>query len=225
MKIKNFVNKGYYINLDYKPERNKKTKQELENHNLLDFVERVPAIAAFPQTIICEYGSENWSKCHDGNTQSHLKIINEAIQNNYERVLIFEDDIDFYDEGLFYSIDVIESSIDQIKDKDWEILYLGGALLDHSITQVDKHLIKVGSMNGAHAYILNHTAFEKVKNAYHYGCPMDILLSNHLTKKYSVYPIAVTQKGEDLSDIGGHHSFGPTGFIESYQKPIYNLNT
>ena len=33
MKLKDFVNKGYYINLDYKTERNEKTKQELEKYS------------------------------------------------------------------------------------------------------------------------------------------------------------------------------------------------
>jgi GR25 family glycosyltransferase involved in LPS biosynthesis len=223
MRINEFVNKGYYINLNYKTERNEKTIEELKKYNLLDLVSRFPAIQAFDQTVICEYGSDDWKKCVDGCTQSHLEIIGEAIENNYERILVFEDDIFFYNEGFVHSIDIIESAIDQIKDKDWEILYLGGSLLDQYITQVDRHLIKVEGMNTSHAYILNHNAFKKIKNNYHYAYPMDILLSANLTKKYSVYPVAVTQRGGDVSDIGGHHSFGPTGFINSYLKPIQNL--
>jgi GR25 family glycosyltransferase involved in LPS biosynthesis len=224
MKIKNFVNRGYYINLDYKLERNEKTKQELEKYNLQYLVERVSAVAAFNETIKCEYGSDDWKKCVDGCTQSHLKIINEAKEKNYERILVFEDDIYFYNGGFTHSIDIIESAINEIKDKDWEILYLGGALLDDTITQVDKHLIEVERMNGAHAYILNHTAYDILINRYHYAYPMDVLLSANLTKKYSVYPVAVTQRGGDVSDIGGHDSFGPSGFINSYLKPIQNLN-
>ena len=80
MKIKNFVNKGYYINLDYKTERNEKTRQELENYNLLDLVERVSAVAAFNETVKCDYGSDDWKKCVDGCTQSHLKIIRDILK-------------------------------------------------------------------------------------------------------------------------------------------------
>lgn len=224
MKLKDFVDKGYYINLDYKTERNEKTKQELEKYNLQYLVERVSAVAAFNETIKCEYGSDDWKKCVDGCTQSHLKIINEAKEKNYERILVFEDDIYFYNGGFTHSIDIIESAINEIKDKDWEILYLGGSLLDQYVTQVDRHLIKVEGMNTSHAFILNHTAYDILINKYHYAYPMDILLSANLTKKYSVYPVAVTQRGGDVSDIGGHDSFGPSGFINSYLKPIQNLN-
>jgi GR25 family glycosyltransferase involved in LPS biosynthesis len=224
MKIKNFVNRGYYINLDYKLERNEKTKQELEKYNLQYLVERVSAVAAFNETIKCEYGSDDWKKCVDGCTQSHLKIINEAKEKNYERILVFEDDIYFYNGGFTHSIDIIESAINEIKDKDWEILYLGGSLLDQYVTQVDRHLIKVEGMNTSHAFILNHTAYDILINRYYYAYPMDVLLSANLTKKYSVYPVAVTQRGGDVSDIGGHDSFGPSGFINSYLKPIQNLN-
>lgn len=224
MKIRDFVNKGYYINLDYKTERNEKTKQELENNNLLDFVERVSAVAAFSETVKCDYGSDDWKKCVDGCTQSHLKIIKDAKENNYERILVFEDDIFFYNGGFTNSMDIIESAIDEIKDKDWEILYLGGSLLDQYVTQDGKHLIKVGGMNTSHAFILNHTAYDTLIDRYHYAYPMDVLLSANLSKKYSVYPVAVTQRGGDVSDIGGHNSFGPSGFINSYLKPIQNLN-
>jgi GR25 family glycosyltransferase involved in LPS biosynthesis len=224
MKLNDFVDKGYYINLDYKTERNEKTKQELEKYNLQYLVERVSAVAAFNETIKCEYGSDDWKKCVDGCTQSHLKIINEAKEKNYERILVFEDDIYFYNGGFTHSIDIIESAINEIKDKDWEILYLGGSLLDQYVTQVDRHLIKVEGMNTSHAFILNHTAYDILINRYHYAYPMDVLLSANLTKKYSVYPVAVTQRGGDVSDIGGHDSFGPSGFINSYLKPIQNLN-
>jgi GR25 family glycosyltransferase involved in LPS biosynthesis len=224
MKLNDFVDKGYYINLDYKTERNEKTKQELKKYNLQYLVERVSAVAAFNETIKCEYGSDDWKKCVDGCTQSHLKIINEAKEKNYERILVFEDDIYLYNGGFTHSIDIIESAINEIKDKDWEILYLGGSLLDQYVTQVDRHLIKVEGMNTSHAFILNHTAYDILINRYHYAYPMDVLLSANLTKKYSVYPVAVTQRGGDVSDIGGHDSFGPSGFINSYLKPIQNLN-
>jgi hypothetical protein len=120
----------------------------------------------------------------------------------------------------------IEKSIEQISqlNDDWEILYLGGGLLDNEITMFDKNLIFVNGMNGSHAYILNHTAYDKIIEGYHYGLPMDILLSSTLKLKYSVFPIAVTQRGGDKSDIGGHNSFGASGFINSYQKPISNLD-
>jgi GR25 family glycosyltransferase involved in LPS biosynthesis len=224
MKLNDFVDKGYYINLDYKTERNKKIKQELEKYNLQYLVERVSAVAAFNETVKCEYGSDDWKRCVDGCTQSHLKIINEAKVKNYKRILIFEDDIYFYNGGFTHSIDIIESAIDEIKDKDWEILYLGGSLLDQYVTQVGRHLIKVDGMNTSHAFILNHTAYDILINKYHYAYPMDVLLSANLTKKYSVYPVAVTQRGGDVSDIGGHDSFGPSGFVNSYLKPIQNLN-
>jgi len=226
MKLKDFVDKGYYINLDYKTERNEKTIEELRKNDLLDLVERVSAVKAFEQTIVCEYGSDDWKKCVESCTQSHLKIINDAIEKGYQRILVFEDDIHFYEDGITPAITKIENALDEIsKISNWDILYLGGSLLDQYVTLQDKHLIRVGGMNTSHAFILNHTAFEKLKSRYHYAYPMDVLLSANLNPKFSVYPIAVTQRGGDVSDIGGHHSFGPSGFVNSYLKPINNLDS
>jgi hypothetical protein len=60
MKLKDFVDKGYYINLDYKVDRNQKTIEELKKYDLLDLVERVSAVQAFNETIKCQYGSDDW---------------------------------------------------------------------------------------------------------------------------------------------------------------------
>ena len=160
-------------------------------------------------------------KCVDGCSQSHLKIIKNSIDNSHKRILIFEDDIHFYEDGVTPCMDKIESALDELSNiSEWDILYLGGSLLDNEITMMNKHLIKVQGMNTSHAYIINHTAFDKILNTYHYAYPMDILLSVSLNPKFSVYPVAVTQRGGDVSDIGGHDSFGPSGFINSYLKPI-----
>jgi GR25 family glycosyltransferase involved in LPS biosynthesis len=225
MKLKDFVDKGYYINLDYKVDRNQKTIEELKKYDLLDLVERVSAVQAFNETIKCQYGSDDWKKCVDGCSQSHLKIIKNSIDNGHKRILIFEDDIHFYEDGVTPCMDKIESALDELSNiSEWDILYLGGSLLDNEITMMNKHLIKVQGMNTSHAYIINHTAFDKILNTYHYAYPMDILLSVSLNPKFSVYPVAVTQRGGDVSDIGGHDSFGPSGFINSYLKPIKNIN-
>jgi hypothetical protein len=226
MKLIDFVDRAYYINLFYKTDRNEETIKELKKYNLQDFIFRSEAVAAFNGTIECSYGSPEWIKCVDGCSQSHLRIIKNAKEKGFEKILIFEDDIFFYDDGLSSPMTKIEKSIEQISqlNDDWEILYLGGGLLDNEITMFDKNLIFVNGMNGSHAYILNHTAYDKIIEGYHYGLPMDILLSSTLKLKYSVFPIAVTQRGGDKSDIGGHNSFGASGFINSYQKPISNLD-
>ena len=57
-----------------------------------------------------------------------------------------------------------------------------------------------------------------ILNEYHYGYPMDRLLEASLKNKYCVYDCAISQNGEDLSDIGGHQSFGKKGFIDSFDK-------
>jgi GR25 family glycosyltransferase involved in LPS biosynthesis len=223
VKLREYIDKGFYINLDYKTQRNEDTQSLLKKYNLSDFVERVSAVKAFDQTIKCAYGTDDWKKCVDSCAQSHLQTLQKARYAGYKRVLMLEDDIFFYEGYGISSIEIIQSALDEIVNfPDWNILYLGGSLLDEKIDRVGKRLIRVKGMNTSHAYILNleNNSFEKLISNYHFAHPYDILLSVHLPNKYSVYPIAITQRGGDQSDIGGHDSFGAPTFVGSYTKPL-----
>ncbi|MEY4370978.1 MAG: hypothetical protein RIQ48_694 [Pseudomonadota bacterium] len=220
MKIEEFVREGFYLNLDRKTKRNQQCIDQLQKYNLNKIIKRVSAIEAFPFEKKCDSLSEDWYKCVRANTESQLNIIKYAKEKKLENVLIFEDDFFFVEDGIINPIEQIEKAIDSIKFLNWDILYLGGSVMDSQIQMIDLNLIKVDCMLCAHAYILNYKMYNEVIKNYNHVCIMDNLLNYVCKYKYSVYPCMVVQKGDDLSDIGGHPTINPNEYIKSYLKPI-----
>jgi glycosyl transferase family 25 len=229
MKLKDFIKKGYYINLDYRTDRNENTINELKKYDLYDVVQRYPAIKAFDKTIKCEFGTEEWHKCTTSLTKTNIEIVKKAKEENLENILILEDDILFHDKEIPYGssycpMKTIEKSLDSLmKIPDWEIFYLGGSIFDKYLQMVDFNLIKVGKILTSHAFILNHRGYDKILNSNNKEVPNDILLNGVLDQKYSIYPCVALQRGGDLNDIGGNHTGNSSGYINTYLKPIENL--
>jgi hypothetical protein len=224
MKIENFVSEGFYVNLDRKIHRNDQCQSQLKKYGLDKLVKRFGAIQAFEYEKKCDFQSADWYKCAGCNSDTQINIIKYAKEKKLNNVLIFEDDFYFFKNDLFDPINQIEKALDSIQKLDWDILYLGGTLLDEKINMINSSLIKVGYMLCAHAYILNSKAYDKIIESKGRTPLMDNLLNLACGKKYSVYPCAVVQNGKDLSDIGGHQVSNPAVFINSYLKPIKNLN-
>ena len=101
--LNDFFSKIYCINLDRRPDRWEESLKEFERLNI--DVNRVSAI---------DGGAS-------GLTQTNYNILNEAILNNYENILILEDDVKFID--CFY--EKFNNKMGYLP-KDWDLLYLGG---------------------------------------------------------------------------------------------------
>lgn len=111
--ITDYFDKSLFINLDSRPERRELAEKEFNKHSLN--VERVSAVKGNPGY------KTNIIDGHVGCILSHVKCINMAKENNWDTVLIFEDDVELKDNcnELFddYYVRV---------PKDWQLLYLGG---------------------------------------------------------------------------------------------------
>ncbi len=223
MKIENFVSEGFYVNLDRKVNRDKQCQKQLKKYKLENLVKRYSAIDAFGYEKKCDFQSEDWYKCAKANSDSQINIIKYAKEKKLKNILIFEDDFYFFENQLFNPIEQIEKALDDIKDLNWDILYLGGTLLDEEIRMITPNLIKIDYMLCAHAYILNNHIYDKIFELKNLTPLMDNLLNVCASNKYSVYPCSVVQNGNDYSDIGGHKVSDPSLFINSYSKPIRNL--
>ena len=82
---------------------------------------------------------------------SHIKIWEDAVKNNYENILIFEDDVIIPPDFLAK----LEPVVNELPD-DWNMLLLG--LNNIKATKYSKHLIKPHNKDGnweMHAYIIN----------------------------------------------------------------------
>jgi GR25 family glycosyltransferase involved in LPS biosynthesis len=74
---------------------------------------------------------------HLGCILSHLKCLQDSKDNNYEKILIFEDDIKFLKD---YINEInFEELTDEIKNINWDLFYLG-ATFNNKLIKTTKHL-------------------------------------------------------------------------------------
>ena len=103
-------------------------------------------------------------------------------------------------------------------------VFLGTNIHDSSLNLVGNNLIKCDCCVSTHAYILNNNAFDKLLSLdFTTNYAMDACIDQCLTEKYVAYPMAVPQRGGDLSDIGGHPSFDLNFWRAQYEKPIIRI--
>jgi GR25 family glycosyltransferase involved in LPS biosynthesis len=223
MKIKDFISAGFYINLDYRTDRNQHMIDELTNHNLIDVVKRFSAVKAFDKTEYIRNDDSKMLSATLAAAESHKQIIKIAKENNYENVLILEDDAKFYNTENYKGIDVIESALDQLSKIDnWEIFFLGSNLHDTELNLISPNLIKCDCCVSTQAYILNKSTYDIILNQTEIRY-MDVFLNNTFKEKYITYPLSLIQKSDDVSDIGGHTSMTTEFWESQYNKPFKKI--
>jgi len=219
--LNDYFTKIYVINLDRRPDRMQQCQIEFEKIGIK--VERVPAIDG--NEIPNNFGLSSRDKACFALTSVHRKLINDAMLNKYESILVFEDDVTFIDN--FNTI--FNEKIEFLPD-DWELLYLGGnymlhvpgfALItgdkDFNVTKenyktLNYELCKSPCVWCAHAIATNSRFYGKVLNEINehpINC-IDTALYNIQpgSKVYGFLPSLAIQK-PDFSDIeGGYVNYG-----------------
>jgi len=142
------------------------------------------------------YSPEKHQNPRRGCLESHLHLIKEAIKNNYEKVLIFEDDVKFI------------KSLKSLKEPptDWNMIYLGGTV--HRVMD-NKHkgYSRVQTWT-THAYFINlkdKDFVNKLLEMESYNEEVDRYYLEKIHPNYKCYmtnPMIAIQK-EDYSDIEG----------------------
>lgn len=211
MKIQEFFDKGYYINLDSRPERRQLFEQEMKSVGLGNFFERVSA----------EDGTHEVEdiKRHAYCSLTYMKLFHKIYQEGHERVVIFEDDAVFVNHPTISGIQIVENALDQIKDfSDWDLLYFGGHPV--AINLVAPNLSQTDVILATHAIGYTRKGIEKILPYEPFkDSAIDGWLSNHTEiKKYLAYPLAIAQR-EGASDLDAHGlALGPTHFLHSYHR-------
>lgn len=222
MKIQDFVDGGFYINLDHRTDKNDFMVEQLKKLNLYEFIERYSAVAAFDTIDYRVHDNEKMFLLGKATSQSHKNIIQIAKDRGYKSVLILEDDALFYENDEYNTLSIIELALDELsKIDDWEVFFLGANIHDTVLNLHSEHLIKCDCCISTHAYILNNKCFDKIL-ANGFDKPfdvMDIFLNNNFKNKYITYPATVLQKAF-ISDIGGHMTFNEEFWLSKYNKPI-----
>jgi len=212
MKINDFFEKGYYINLDRRPDRKEHFENEMGKYGLKDFFERISAEDSINES--------NPIKKHNYCSLTYYKLFERIYNEGYENVVIFEDDAYFYnDPNELPGIQLVENALDELQNfPDWQMIYFGG----HPIKEVDvvsKTLMKAPTILTTHAIGYKRSVIKKVLDNYRpfsdsaidgwYGQRHDIV-------KYLVNPIAIPQiEGKSDLDASGN-SVGLIIFKTSY---------
>ena len=188
MKIKNIfdIKNIYYINLNERIDRKNHIEEQLSKLNLKG--NRFNAIKNNNGALGC--------------TLSHIGCLEIAVKNNFDHILVLEDDVLFLEPELF--INQFNKFL-QTHD-DWDVVFLGGNNIA-PYTYKDDYSIKVSKCQCATAYLINTEKYIQIvlnnfRESITQGYPCDLYWWDLQQKDnwYLIIPMTVVQR-EDYSDI------------------------
>jgi glycosyl transferase family 25 len=223
MKLFNFVDSAFYINLAHRIDKRNLMEQQLKNLGIEHFFKRLNAVspAELDYSLLenGKYPKESYGK---GCFYSHIKAIKYAKENNLKNILVLEDDALFYKNESYDVMKILQKAFDQISCVDnWEIFYLGAnsGTRNNSLLQVADNVVKIDEAICTHALVYNSSIFDCVLKEYASHTDADIYFSNRFKNKYMAYPMCVIQRCDVLNDIGWVN-YG--GCNEQFWKESYN---
>jgi len=205
------IKNAFYINLDHRTDRKEHVTGQLTNLGLQGF-ERFNAIKMENGAVGC--------------SMSHLKILQTAVQNHWDHVLIVEDDITFLDPALFKAN--FETFL-QRNGNNWDVILFAGNNMPPYDT-IDDVCIKVKRCQTTTGYLVNGHYIKKLmenvkmgltqlihKPASHamYAIDKFWFVLQAVDKWYLIIPPTVVQR-EDYSDIEKKRT--------NYQKIMMDLD-
>jgi len=197
MKLFERFDKVYCINLKRRPERLEEFRKEVEKYDLGNF----EVFEAVDGNTIKNRRSNKLKPSEQGLIESNLLIIKECIKNNYDNVLILEDDCTFTDEVL---------NLDDYFNKlptDWDMLYMGGNHNTHMNIKVPEvindKICQLHHTYSTHFVTIKSTLFDELEFLLSItNEPLDVTYTNLQKNKnvYSFYP-AIAKQRIGFSDI------------------------
>ena len=185
----------YYINLKYRTDRKQHVETELSKIGLIG--QRFNAIKMDNGAVGC--------------SMSHLKLLQDALTNKLDHILIVEDDITFLDPELFKKQ---INKFFELHKNNWDVVLLAGNNIP-PYKDVDDTCIQVTRCQTTTGYIVNghyiKTLVHNVKigltqllnkplERQKYAIDTHWFILQQLFKWYLIIPLTVVQK-EDYSDI------------------------
>lgn len=147
-----YFDKVYIINLPYRVDRREEMEEQFRK---ISVDNGHPKISFFPAVRPLDAG-EFPSIGARGCFSSHLAVLNDAQKNDYQKILLLEDDVDFSSDFLEMSDLVIE----KLKANKWDIFY-GGSINQLSVTDMSPLSSSVGVM-GTHFVAFQQPAISDI---------------------------------------------------------------
>jgi len=190
------IKHGFYINLDSRKDRKHHVEQQLACINLDNVVSRFSAVKMAQGAVGC--------------SMSHLRCLKKAQENEWEHVVICEDDIEFQQPEVF-----IEQLNGFLQSKvEWDVILLAGNVAAPP-RPVNKYAVQVVQCQTTTGYIVRKSYYQTLID--NIKCGIEKLIKEpHLHQIYSIdkywfqlqerdnwfliIPLTVVQR-EDYSNI------------------------
>ena len=169
-----YVDRIFCINLEKDVERKQKMIDKLNMFNLTEKVEFVKGIYnKIKPTIGCR--------------TSHFKIIKKAYQEKINRIMILEDDCDFYEFPFRINCTI---------PNDWHMIYPGWLDIEFKSFKHSNNLVKLKSGRNTHCYILNIKSYPYILRMIGSNKHVDMFYSDVIQNSmncYGLYPLKAFQ--------------------------------
>uniref|UniRef100_A0A6C0D8Z2 Glycosyl transferase family 25 domain-containing protein n=1 Tax=viral metagenome TaxID=1070528 RepID=A0A6C0D8Z2_9ZZZZ len=229
--LNNIVDKVYVINLDKDKERLESITNQLTEQNIV--FERFSAIDGSKIqnnsqfTEFCNNFCTNGTK---GCALSHRSLHESIINNNYESICIFEDDV-IFNKDFNDHLQLLFGSI----PSDYDIVYLGNhfycgdtstynqfttKLFNVKTSEYSTGVLKVAGCGGFHGYIISKQGAQKILNSKtNFHIDIDIMQLN--LNAYAFHPVLV-ESGDNKSNLSSDFPPLLSSFISKI--PVTNQN-
>ena len=212
--IFDYFDGGFYLNLDKRTERREAFEKRSKEAGFE--VERFPAIQLNEEDVPNPFNGRDWHikiSC----TYSHFEMIKEAKRRGWKNCVIFEDDCVFED-GF---ADKIKECIEELKDKKWDIFYIGGEPGGWCDSVSDKLAKCTAGMYATHAYVINESFYDRVIGLpYTMGIIDTIYMGMYTNNYYMSKELLAWQDDEFESDLWGGKIKREQQYRNSYKKWI-----
>jgi GR25 family glycosyltransferase involved in LPS biosynthesis len=197
MKITDFFDKTVCINLDRRFDRWSECVAEFDK-NKLSGIERFKAVDG---KNLAELPKGFLTQSRLALVLTNMLILDKAIEEDYNSILILEDDVEFTKQ-----VTNMKSFFDSLPE-DWDMLYFGGNHNTHvgsePPTIINDKVCKLHNTFSTHCVVINKKAFKEIlERLKKCDNALDVIYAE-LQKKlnvYSFYPMIATQR-VSFSDI------------------------
>ena len=207
--------KTYIINLDSRTDRLYQVCNICKKNGLFNF-ERFSGIVPTNDQIrnnklinprkILKKNNIEYLRGSLGCKMSHLEVLKRAKECSEDLILILEDDANFEDNFIIY----LNLSLNYLKDKEWDILFLSSNLKNSTDAQkVHTNTLKIINGLTTTAQLFQKKNLEKIINIIENSeCEIDNTYNDLLEHKYCVYPMCCYQRKSHSDIIGIELDYG-----------------
>jgi len=195
-----YIQQVYVINLDERSDRYKKIQLEFERVGITNYV-RFPAVKPDLADYDVKHNfaskDQNYIRGSIGCKMSHLAVLKHARRRGFNKILIFEDDVEFTGD-----LTSLKSTLQALKD-DFTLLYLSANLYRANIKPVRKGYAKISNALCAHSYVVNCRDLDYLLSGIERSPhEVDVFYKQvQLDKKCFILTPGITKQRSDYSNI------------------------